>query len=110
MSAASAAASTAVSAAVSAASATSTASAAVAAVSTVSAFCQLYVFAELVRSGIFLVEDIERRQADVGDFLFAESNFVTRYGGLQWYICCRRGCGGCAACHRQRHTGKSRHR
>ena len=26
--------------------------------------------------GVFLVEDIERRQADVGDFFLAESDFV----------------------------------
>ena len=42
-------------------------------------------------SDIFLVEDIERRQADVGDFLFTESYFVARFSVL-WRHCRRRGC------------------
>jgi hypothetical protein len=37
---------------------------------------KLHVLAEL-GCDVFLVEDIERPQADVGDFLFAERNFVT---------------------------------
>ena len=31
-------------------------------------------------SGVFLVEDIERRQADVGDFLLTKKDFVLRQG------------------------------
>ena len=36
--------------------------------------------------GIFFVEDIERRQADVRDFLFTEKGFVTHSGVLRWRI------------------------
>src|ERR1700730_14864197 len=57
----------------SAAAATTAASAAAA---TSAAPCNL--FAEPVCSSVFLVEDVERPQADVGDFLFTESDFVTR--------------------------------
>src|SRR5215467_6058772 len=35
------------------------------------------LFTEPGGSGVFFVEHIERRQADVGDFLFTESDFVT---------------------------------
>jgi hypothetical protein len=35
-------------------------------------------FAELRRCSVFLVEDIERRQADVRDFLLTEKDFVRR--------------------------------
>jgi hypothetical protein len=34
------------------------------------------LYAGLGRSDVFLIEDIERRQADVRDFLFTESDFV----------------------------------
>jgi len=33
-------------------------------------------------SGIFLVEDIERRQADVGDFLLAKISWLCEVGGV----------------------------
>ncbi|MGC2410503.1 MAG: hypothetical protein WA441_11050, partial [Methyloceanibacter sp.] len=39
-------------------------------------------------SNIFLVEDIERRQTDIGDFLFTESYFVARCGVLRQHIRC----------------------
>ena len=56
---------------------------------------------------VFLVEDIERRQADVGDFFLIKSNDRTQCGVLQRrYIRCRRICG-CAARHHQRHPGGS---
>jgi hypothetical protein len=71
-----------------AASATSTASAASVPVS-VSPIGKLY--GGLGGSDIFLVEDIERRQADVGDFLFTESYFVARFSVL-WRHCRRRRC------------------
>ena len=56
-------------------------------------------FALFAGSGAFPVKDIERRQADVGDFLLGERDRGTRYGGPKRYI---RGqangsCGGCAA-------------
>ena len=35
------------------------------------------LYAGLGRSDVFLIEDIERRQADVRDFLFTESDFVS---------------------------------
>ena len=54
--------------------AASAASAAVTAVAAVTAFGKLYAGPRY--SGAFLVEDIERRQADVGDFLLTESDFV----------------------------------
>jgi hypothetical protein len=39
----------------------------------------LYALAELRCSDVFLVEDIECRQADVRDFLLTESNYGTRF-------------------------------
>jgi hypothetical protein len=54
-------------------------------------------------SGVFLVEDIERCQADVRDFLLTESDLVTHSGVLSRYIRCRSlSCRGCAARQRQR--------
>src|SRR5262249_8029035 len=56
---------------------------------------------------VFLVEDVERPQADVGNFLLIESDGWTQRGVLQrWYIRCRCVCC-CAACHHQRHPGGS---
>jgi hypothetical protein len=52
-------------------------------------------------SDIFFVEDIERRQADVRDFLFTESDFVR---------CRPNGCSRCAARQRQRQPGGSQQR
>jgi hypothetical protein len=60
-------------------------------------------------SGVFLVEDIESRQADVGNFLLAERNHRTRCDVLRGNIRHRRR-GRSAACHRQRHPGDSEHR
>ena len=54
------------------------------------------LYAGLGRSDVFLVEDIERRQADVRDFLFTESDFVR---------CRPNGCSRCAAHHRQGQPG-----
>jgi hypothetical protein len=39
--------------------------------------------AKLARSGVFLVENKERRQADVGDFLFTEGDLWCLRGILQ---------------------------
>src|SRR3974377_2374515 len=69
--------------------------------------CKSYALAEL--RFVFLVEDIERRQADVSDFLLTESNYRKRCGLLQRYIRCRCSCV-CAACHRQGHSGGSQYR
>src|SRR5262245_17349937 len=58
-------------------------------------------------SDIFLVKDIERRQADIGNFLFAESSFVARCDVLRRHVRCGRlGCGS-AARQRQRQPGGS---
>ena len=54
------------------------------------------LYAGLGRSDVFLIEDIERRQADVRDFLFTESDFVR---------CRPNGCSRCAAHHRQGQPG-----
>jgi hypothetical protein len=56
------------------------------------------LYAALSRRYVLLVEGIERRQADVGDFLFTEGDFVTRCNvrhGL--HIRCRHGRGGCTS-------------
>jgi hypothetical protein len=62
------------------------------------------------RSGVFLVEDVERPQADVGDFFLTERDL--RRGGIpRGYFRGRHsGCGGCAARQRQRHADDSRYR
>ena len=61
-------------------------------------------------SSVFLVEDVERPQADVGDFFLTESDL--RWGGIPRRYIRRRhsGCRGCAACQRQRHTDNPKHR
>src|SRR5215472_17156910 len=43
-------------------------------------------FADFRCCGIFFVENIERRQTDVGNFLLLESDFVTRCGVTRRYI------------------------
>ena len=94
----------------SAPSTTSTASATSAA-SAASAASGDDVLTKLRCFGVFLVEDIECRQADVGDFLLIESDFVTRGDGLRRYYHCRpSGCCGCAARQRQRHPDGSQYR
>ena len=61
-------------------------------------------------SDIFLVEDIERRQTDISDFFFAESDFVARCGALHRHIRCGHlGCRG-AARQRQGQPGGSQQR
>jgi uncharacterized protein involved in copper resistance len=52
-------------------------SAAVTSAATAAASGQSQVLVERGWSSIFLVEDIERRQADVGEFLLTEKEFVT---------------------------------
>ena len=68
-------------------------------------------FAELGLCGVLLVEDIERRQAHVGDFLLTESDDLRRHRILRRYIRHRTGrrCGSSAAGHRQRHPCDSQH-
>src|SRR5215471_9264392 len=62
------------------------------------------------RSGVFLVEDVERPQADVSDFFLTESDL--RRGGIprRYFRGRHSGCGGCAARQRQRHADDSRYR
>src|SRR5262249_35619197 len=68
------------------------------------------LFAESRRSGVFLVKDVERPQADVDDFFLAESDLG--WGGIPRRYIRRRhsGCRGCAASQRQRHTDNPNHR
>jgi hypothetical protein len=56
---------------------------------------QLYAAASF--RGVLLVEDIERGQADVGDFLFTEGDLVTRCNVWQRLHICRQGRRGCAS-------------
>src|SRR6516164_10241014 len=62
------------------------------------------------RSGVFLVEDVERPQADVGDFFLTESDLGR--GGIppRDFRGRHSGCCGCAARQRQRHADDSHHR
>ena len=90
------------------ASAASAASAASVAAPPVSVSGKLY--AGFGCSDIFLVEDIERRQTDISDFFFAESDFVARCGVLHRHIRCEHlGCRG-AARQRQGQPGGSQQR
>ena len=57
---------------------------------------------------VFFVEDVERRQADVGDFLLGESDFVAHSSVRRRHI--RRRPTGCAARQRERQTGGPQHR
>ena len=90
------------SAAAAAAAASSAHCAAPAAAAATASASKLHGFAEL---DVFLVEDIERPQVDVGDFLLAERDDGTRCV-LRWCMLCRRG-GVCAARERQRHAGRA---
>ena len=93
-----------------AASATATASAAAASAAAVSAAAAVpaaaaagkFLYARLQVCGVFLVEDKERRQTDVGELFLTERDFVRRCGLLQRQIRGRRaGRRGCATSHRQ---------
>jgi hypothetical protein len=90
------------SAAAAAAAASSAHCAAPAATAATASASKLHGFAEL---DVFLVEDIERPQVDVGDFLLAERDDGTRCV-LRWCMLCRRG-GVCTARERQRHAGRA---
>jgi hypothetical protein len=62
-------------------------------------------------SSVFFVEDIECRQADVGDFLVTESDFVTRSRVLRQHVGNRRTtCCGCSARQCQRQPGRPQNR
>ena len=62
-------------------------------------------------SGIFFVEDIERCQADIKDFLLTESDSVTHFGVPRQHIRRRlTGCCGCSARQRQRQPSGAQHR
>ena len=61
-------------------------------------------------SGIFFVEDIERRQADIKDFLLTESDLVTHSGVPRQHIRRRpTSCCGCSARQRQRQPSGAQH-
>ena len=80
------------------ASAASAASAATAASAAAAAAGFVY---QALKSGVLLVEDVERRQADVGHFLFTEDDFVTRcHVRCLWSVRCRYG--GCRGASDQR--------
>jgi hypothetical protein len=65
---------------------------------------KLYV--GLGRSDVFLVENIEGRQGNVGDFLLTESEFVALSGVRRRHIYCRAtGYRGCTARQRQGQPG-----
>jgi hypothetical protein len=70
-----------------------------------------FLAVELACSGGFLVEDVERRQADVGDLFLTERDDL-RCRILRRHIRYRSGgrCGCSAARHRQGHPGDSQHR
>jgi hypothetical protein len=62
-------------------------------------------------AGIFFVEDIECRQANVRDLLLTQSNFVAHTRVPRQHIRCRSaGCRGCTACQRQRQPGGPQNR
>ena len=65
--------------------------------------------AERGRDRAFPVEHIERRQADVGDLFFSESE-LRRSGSPRRRVRGRRGCCRCAARQRQRYADGSYHR
>jgi hypothetical protein len=88
-----------------AASAAAASAAAAAAAATLGDF-----IAKLGLCGVFLVEDVERPQTDVGDFLLTEIDFVTRGGILGRHVCRRCGRCGRSAHERERHSGDSQHR
>ena len=96
-----------------AASAPAAASAAVAAAVAPAAAMSDKLYVGLGGSDIFLDEDIERRQADIRDFLFTKSEVVTLSGvrRRRGYPHFRAyGYGGRAARQRQRQPGGSQHR
>jgi hypothetical protein len=79
-----------------AAAAVAAATVATTAMAAAAAASQSYAAGSLCR--VLLVEDIERRQADVGDFLFTEGDLVTRCNVWQrLHIRCRHGRCGCAS-------------
>jgi hypothetical protein len=60
------------------------------------------------RTRAVMVEDVVRCQADIGDFFFAQSNFVTRDGIPRRRISCGRGgCCGYSTRQRQRQSRRS---
>jgi hypothetical protein len=83
-------------AAVAAAATVAAAAVAAAAVAAATAASQSYAAGSLC--SVLLVEDVERRQADVGDFFFTEGDLMTRCNVWQWlHIRCRHGRCGCAS-------------
>ena len=58
----------------------------------------------------FFVKDMECRQADIGNFILAERNFLTHCGVARRRIWSRPGCCGHSARHRQRQSGRSQNR
>jgi len=87
------------------------ASAASAASAAVAAATSGKLLTELVCPGVFLVEDIECRQADVRDFFVTESDDLRRCRVRRRHFRYRSAgrCGCSGAHHRQRHPGDSQH-
>ena len=71
-----------------AATATASATTATSATATATAAAPGYLHAALGRCSIFLIENIERGQTDVGDFFFTKREFVTQSDG--WRLGCVR--------------------
>jgi hypothetical protein len=62
-------------------------------------------------AGVFLVEDVERGQTHIGDFLIAKHNLMTKtYGRCLRRIRRRHGCCRCTAYHRKCQTGCPQYR
>jgi hypothetical protein len=81
--------------------------AATAAAATPAAGRKPHAFAEMGCSTEFFIENIERAETDVGDFLLTEDGDGGQRGSFRRDIGCRGDCRRCAAGHRQRHSGSS---
>ena len=87
--------------------ATAAAATATTAATTTAAARELQAFAEVPGPAEFLVEHIERGEADVGDFRFTEGGDRGQRRALRRHIGRRRNGRRRAAGHRQRHPGSS---
>src|SRR5262249_8011675 len=87
--------------------ATAAATAATAAATTTAAARKLQAFAEVRGSAEFLVEHIERGEADVGDFRFTQRRDRCQRRALRRHIGRRRNGRRRATGHRQRHSSGS---
>jgi hypothetical protein len=88
-----------------AAASAATATAAVAATAAVPAAAASFFYAGLQVRGVFLIEDKESRETDVGELFLTERDFMGRCNLLQRQIGRRAGRRGCATSHRQQPSG-----